>query len=127
MFKMIENLPEDVLGIELHGKITHEDYINGLIPAFDAKFEKYKPLRVLTVIAPDFEGFELAAMWDDATYGMRHWSDISHIAVVCDGPPWIKSSMALFSPFFPGHVRNYDLVELEQAKKWVIDPESLAA
>ena len=127
MFNIIQNLPENVLGIEFHDKITHEDYINGLIPAFDEKLKKHKRIRVLSVIYPDFKGFELAAMWDDATYGIKHWGDVSHIAVVCDGPVWIKSSMALFSPFFPGEVRNYDMVEMEQAKTWICSPESLAA
>ncbi len=121
MFNVIKDLPSEVIGIEIHGKLTHEDYVGGLIPLFDKKLEQHKPMRVLFVIGSDFKGFELAAMWDDATYGLKHWSDISHIAVVCDQPSWIKSAMALFSPFFPGEVRNYDLLELDAAKKWLSD------
>jgi len=127
MFRVIENLPEDVLGIGLHGKITHEDYVDGIIPMFEEKLEKHRPLRVLTLINPNFEGFEIAAMWDDVTYGLKHWGDISHIAVVCDGPSWIKSSVALFAPFFPGEVRSYDMEEMGIAREWISDPKSLAA
>lgn len=123
MFKIIQNLPDDVLGVEFHGKITHEDYIKGLIPAFDKKFAAEGDLRVLSVVMPDFQGFEIAAMWDDATYGLRHWRDISHIAVVCDQPAWIKNSVSLFKPFFPGAVRSFDMAELEQAKAWISAPE----
>lgn len=127
MFRIIEDLPEDVLGIGFHGKITHEDYVDGFIPLFEEKLEKHNPLRILTLIHPDFEGFEIAAMWDDATYGLKHWRDISHIAVVCDGPIWIKSSVALFAPFFPGEVRSFDMAEMGTAREWISAPDSIAA
>ena len=126
MFKIIENLPDNVLGIEVHGKLTHKDYADGFIPLFDARLEKQKPMKVLCVIESDFEGIELAAMWDDTAYGIKHWRDISHMAMVCD-LGWIKSMMAIFSPFYPGEIRSYNLFEVAQAKKWICKPESLAA
>ncbi len=119
MFNVIKDLPENVVGVEIHGKLTHEDYVDGLIPLFDKKIAQCKSLRVLCVINSDFTGFELAAMWDDASYGLKHWRDISHMALVCDQPVWVKGGAALFAPFFPGEMRSYDLLELEQAKKWI--------
>ncbi len=127
MFNIIKDLPENVVGVEIHGKLTHEDYVDGLIPVFDKKIEQNKRIRVLCVIHSDFTGFELSAMWDDATYGLKHWNDISHMALVCDQPVWIKGGAALFSPFFPGEMRSYDLLELDTAKKWISGQESLAA
>ena len=40
MFKLIEDLPPGVLGIEATGKVTHEDYQNILIPRAEAMIAK---------------------------------------------------------------------------------------
>ncbi len=83
MFKFIEGLPPDVMSIEASGKVTHEDYRNTLIPKAEAMMAK-GPIRMLCVIGRDFTGFELEAQWDDSAFGVRHWHDFSHIAVVTD-------------------------------------------
>ncbi len=40
MFKLIEDLPPDVMGIEAAGKVTHEDYKTILIPKAEAMIAK---------------------------------------------------------------------------------------
>ena len=121
MFHIIENLPENVLGIEVHGKVTHKDYMEGIIPAFEEKLEHHKPLKAIYVIAEDFTGMDIAAAWDDMTYGLKHWQDISHIALISD-ISWIRASIAVFTPFFPGQIRFFKTDELEQAKEWITAP-----
>lgn len=118
MFKVMKDLPDDVIGIEAVGKITHEDYIENIIPHFESMFETYGKLKVLYVLGEDFDGYELGALWDDATYGMRHWAHISHIALVTDDQ-WPHSLMSMFAPFFPGEIRMYRQSDLEQAKDWI--------
>ncbi len=122
MFKIIEGLPEDVLGIEASGKLTHDDYVNKLIPLCDEMLEKQSPLKMFYVIGVDFDGFELAAMWDDAAYGIKHWRDISHIAFVTD-EGWMCAVAAMFAPLFPGAIRVFGLSEQEQAKDWISKAE----
>ena len=39
---------------------------------------------MLYVIGKDFTGFELEALWDDSVFGIKHWQDFSHVAVVTD-------------------------------------------
>jgi len=126
MFKQIEGLPENVLGIEVSGKLTHEDYVDGMLLLCDEMLEKHKPLKMMLVIARDFGGMELSAMWDDMSYGIRHWNDLSHIAFVTD-EGWIRNMTALFKPFFPGEVKFYGLDEVEQAKDWIVGARELAA
>ena len=36
MLTLIEDLPQDVVGVEAHGKVTAEDYERVLVPAVDA-------------------------------------------------------------------------------------------
>lgn len=118
MFEIIKDLPDDVIGIKANGKITHDDYVENIIPHFESMFETYGNLKVLYVLGEDFDGYELAALWNDATYGIRHWTHISHIAIVTD-EQWPHSLMSLFAPFFPGEVKIFTQDHLSEAKDWI--------
>ena len=117
MFKFIEGLPQDVLAIEASGKVTHDDYRNTLIPKAEAMMAE-GPIKMLYVIGKDFAGFELEALWDDGAFGLRHWHDFSHIAVVTDHA-WMRAMVSMFKPFFHGNVRLFGLAELPAAKDWI--------
>ena len=128
MFKVIEGLPENTVGFEISGKLTHEDYVDGMLPLCDEMLKKHKQGKMLSVMTEDFTGMELSAMWDDMTYGLKHWHDLSHIAAVTD-VGWLRNMAAVMTPFFPGEVKIFKLAEIAQAKAWIADPdgESLAA
>ena len=117
MFKVIEGLPPDVLAIEATGKITHDDYVHTLIPRAEAIMAR-RPLKMLFVIGTEFTGFELEALWDDATFGLMHWRDYSRIAVVTDHA-WIRAMTGVFTPFMPAEVRLFGLSDLPRARDWI--------
>ena len=125
MFKFIDGMPPDVLAIEATGKVTHEDYRNTLMPRAEAMMAK-GPIRMLYVIGREFAGFELEAIWDDGKFGLKHWHDFSHIAVVAD-QPWLRAAVAMFTPLFQGEVRLFGLTELDAAKAWIKDRKRTAA
>ena len=81
--RFIEGMPQDVLAIEATGQVTHEDYRNTLIPKAEAMMAK-GPIKILYVVGKEFTGFDLEAMWDDGAFGLKHWHDFSHIAMVSD-------------------------------------------
>ena len=83
MFKFIEGLPHGVMAIAAVGRVTHEDYHNRLVPKAEAMMAK-GPIGMLYVIGKEFTGFELEALWDDSAFGIKHWHDFRHIAVVTD-------------------------------------------
>jgi hypothetical protein len=117
MFRFIEDLPPNVIGIEAIGKITHEDYRDTFIPIAEAMIGK-GPIKMLYVMGEDFAGFEAEALWDDSAFGVRHWRDFSHIAVVTDHA-WLSAMVAMFRPFFHGEVRLFKGAELPAAKAWI--------
>ena len=117
MFKLLEGMSADVLAIEATGQVTHEDYKGMLIPTAEAMMAK-GPVRMLFVIGKEFTGFELEAMWDDGAFGLKHWRDFSHIAVVTDHA-WMRAMVAMFAPFFRGEVRLFGLFQLPAAKNWI--------
>ncbi len=120
MLKIIEGLPADVLAIEASGKVRHEDYRDMLIPKAEAMMG-HGPIKILYVIGKEFTGFELEALWDDSAFGIKHWHDFSHIAIVSDHA-WMKTMIHMFKPFFHGNIRQFDLAELSAAKDWIKTP-----
>ncbi len=122
MYKVIEGLPENTVGFEISGKLTHEDYVDGMLPLCDDLLKKHKQGKMLVVMTEDFSGMELSAMWDDMTYGLKHWHDLSHIALATD-VGWMRNIAAVVKPFFPAEVKLFKLAEAEQAKSWIAAPE----
>jgi len=119
MFELLKDMPDDVLAIRAHGRITHEDYRDTLIPAAEKMLEDGRNIKCLFITNEDFEGYDLGAMWDDATFGIKHWNRFSHIAVVT-GVAYIRVMMTMFTPLFPAEVKLFEPDEQEQAKDWII-------
>lgn len=117
MMKIIGNLPDEVLGIEAGGKITHDDYQKVLIPAAEEKIRRHDKIRMLFMLG-DMDGFEFAALWDDTKFGLTHWKEFTRIAIVTDNV-YIKSMTTLFAPFFPGEIRLYESLEKDDAILWI--------
>ena len=105
------------MAIEASGKVTHVDYRDTLIPKAEAMMAQ-GPVKMLYVIGKDFTGFKLEALWDDGAFGLKHWHDFSHIAVVSDHA-WLNATLNMFKPFFHGDIRLFSLAELPAAKDWI--------
>jgi len=120
MLKIMNDLPDNVLGVSAEGKITGTDYETVLIPAIEEKFKTNKKIRMLYHLGSQFTGFDLSAMLDDAKMGMKHLSAWDRIALVSD-----HEMINTFAKFF-GHMLSCELrvfknAEFEEAKKWIID------
>ncbi len=125
MLTLIENLPPTVLGVEASGKVTHEDYLNILIPNAEAMMAK-GPIKMLYVIGDNFTGYEIEALWDDGAFGVKHWHDFSRIAVVADHA-WLRAAVSMFKPFFPHEIRLFRLSDLAVAKAWLAGAEGASS
>ena len=125
MLKLIEGLPPEVLGVEATGKVTHADYRDILIPAAEAKMSR-GPVKMLYVAGPEFSGYELEALWDDAAFGLKHWRQFTRIAVVTESA-WLRAAVTMFSPFFPSEIRLFTLPKLSAAKAWIASKETAGA
>src|SRR5271165_1003324 len=125
MFKFIEGLPPNVMAIEAIGEVTGEDYRDTLIPKTEAMIAQSRPIKMLYVIGKDFAGYRLEALWNDGVFGIKHWHDFSHIAVVADHA-WLRPMVSVFRPFFYGEVRLFGLSDLPAAKRWITDAKGAA-
>jgi len=120
MLKLLEGLPDNVLGVSAEGKITGKDYETVLIPAIEERLKKNKKMRMLYHLGNSFTGFDLSAMLDDAKMGMKHLSAWDRIALVSD-----HEMINTFAKFF-GHMLSCELrifknTEMGEAKKWIIE------
>ncbi len=120
MFKIIQGLPGNIVGLSATGTITDEDYSGTLIPLVEKAIREDGKVRMLMRFGPDFKGYTSGAMWDDTRFGLSHWGDFEKLAVVSD-IAWIQNSVALFAPLIPAPVRVYGGSELEDAKRWIAE------
>ena len=125
MFKFIEGLPPNVMAIEATGKVTHDDYQDTFVPKAEAMMAK-GPIRMLYVIGNEFTGFELEALWDNSAFGIKHWHDISHVAVATDNA-WLRAMVRIFKPFFHGEVLLFRLSELPGRETRITDAKRASA
>ena len=77
------------------------------------------PIRMLYVAGPDFTGYELEALWDDAAFDSKHWHQFKWIAVVTEST-WLRAAIAMLRPFFPREIRLFKRAELAAAKGWIV-------
>lgn len=119
MFDFIETLPPDVLGIRATGRITADDYRDLLLPRLNAKLAEHDRIKVLFVAPQEFRGYTADAAWQDAQAGVKHWRDISRIAVVTNSV-WLRAAAHMLSPFFPGDIRVFALTERTAAQNWLL-------
>ncbi len=118
MLNAIPGLSPDVVAYSAAGKVTAKDYEDHIVPAIERVLAAGDRPRFLYVLGPDFEGFELRAMFADAKVGISHLSDFERIAVVTDHD-WIENSVRAVGVFVPCPVRVFEDDELAEAKAWI--------
>jgi SpoIIAA-like len=120
MIEQLQEMPPGVVGMEVSGRITGEDYVEVLVPAFEAAIEAGS-LRAVVVIGPKYEGFDLSAVREDlkglVPLAFEHRDTWKRVAAVTD-EDWLVKAVEVFGRLMPGEVRVFDLDELEQAKRW---------
>jgi len=118
---MIEVLPESqgtILGIRATGKLTDQDYREGLIPRLEGMIRDQGKVRFLCHLDQEFAGWEMGAMWDDAKFFLSHKDDLEKLAVV-GGPKWVEVTTKLFAPFMGGELKIFPEDQLPAAWEWI--------
>ncbi len=117
-FDLLDDLPDDVVGIKARGIITSQDYTGNLIPLIEGKLQKHDKLKLLMIFDDEFDSCSEGAAWDDMRFGFSHIGDFSKIAIVSN-KDWIRHSMKLFAPLIRSEVNLFDVADLAQARAWI--------
>jgi SpoIIAA-like len=120
MLTLIEDLPETVVGVEAHGKVTSEDYERLLAPAVEAAMANTPDgrIRLLYVVGHEFPDYTAGAAWEDAKLGLGHVRSWERIAIVGDAD-WLRHAVHGFGWLMPGEIRVFALEQLDSARAWV--------
>lgn len=121
MIELLTGFPDNVAAFAYHGQVTRADYEKVLIPDFDDRLRRHEKLRIYVEIAPDVEGFDPGAIWEDQKLGFAHFFDWERCAVVTD-VAWAKP-IAKFSELFgflwPGTYRAFSEADADVAREWI--------
>lgn len=104
------------LAIKLSGKLAAQDY-EEFVPAVESIVKEKGSIRIL-ITMHDFHGWEMAAVWEDTKFGMRHFRDIERLAMI--GEKAWQHGMAVFcKPFTKAEVRYFDTSAAAEAESWI--------
>jgi hypothetical protein len=117
MLRVIDEMPDGVLGFEAAGKLSSDDYTTVLAPALAAATGGGGKIRIVLVFAGEFEGMQPGAVWQDFRTGMRDWSDWERIALVTDHG-WMRDGLRMFAWAMPGEVKAFPAEERDAAVAW---------
>jgi SpoIIAA-like len=117
MIRVLDEMPEGVIGVEAAGKLRAEDYTNVLGPALADAIKAGNKIRIVLIFTGEFEGLEPGALWQDIKMGIRDWSAWERIALVTDHA-WMRDGLRMFAWAVPGEVRVFAPTERADAIAW---------
>ncbi|MDV3135464.1 STAS/SEC14 domain-containing protein [Mycobacterium sp. 29Ha] len=119
MIEVLQDMPAGVVGIRVSGKVTGDEMVE-----FKPELEKLlggEEVRIVEVIAPDYEGFGRGGLVEDLKQGfgtlINHRSAFKRIAIVTD-KEWVAHTVHLVGWMVPGELEVFGLDDLERAKEW---------
>ena len=119
MIELLADMPAGVTGIRVSGRLSGED-LRAFKPTMD-ELADADEIRIVEVIAPDYEGFGPGGFIEDLKLGfgalLRHHSAFKKIAVVSD-KDWVVHALHAFAWMIPGEMALFGLDQFEQAKAW---------
>jgi hypothetical protein len=119
--KMIKVLPEsggNILVLRAESRLTDQDYKKVLIPRLESIIREHGKAKLLLDMGDEFQGWEGAALWDDARFGLAHRNDFEKMAVI-GGPRWVEWGLKLAAMIMSGDIRSFSPSEREEALRWI--------
>ncbi len=119
MIEKLTDMPEGVIGFRVSGRLAGDE-LREFTPVIEQSLASDE-LRIVEVIASDYEGFGSGGLAEDLKLGFgmlfqRH-SAFKKIAVVTD-KEWVAHTLHALSWMVPGEIAMFGLNELERAKTW---------
>ena len=108
---------DKTLVVTVSNKLTAEDYETVFMPKLEELLAKHGKIKAVMHADSSFEGWELGAAWDDATFGMKHRNDFEKIALV-GMPQWVEWGTKLAEHFISGEIKFFDSAALQEAIAW---------
>lgn len=118
MLELLNDLPAGTLGFRCSGRLSGDDVEQIAAPAIREAVAEYQRVKALLQFEPEFEGFTVAAAWDDAGLGLRYWDGFERVAVVTD-LAWMRHGLRALAVLLPCPLRLFPLAEEANARRWL--------
>jgi len=119
MIEVLPDMPQGVVGIRVSGRVRGDE-LREFKPTMQELLNS-GDIRIVEVIAPDYEGFGPGGLVEDLKLGfgtvLQHHSAFSRIAVVSDRE-WVAHTLHALAWMVPGELALFGLDALERAKQW---------
>lgn len=107
-----------LLAVHVSGTLAKEDY-EYFVPEFERLVQQHGKLRLLFDMT-DFHGWEVAALWEDTKFAIKHFADIERIAMVGE-KKWQQGMATFCKPFTKATIQYFDHGDDAEARKWLSD------
>jgi len=126
MLKVIDELPDNVVGIITKGRVTNEECDTVLKPAMERSLKRHNKIRLYYEVGSRFPG----AGWDDLDVAIDHLPQWERIAVVTD-TGWVRQTVNALRFLIASEVRVFTTLEAAEGRAWiasqhVADPAPIA-
>ena len=119
MIELLPDMPEGVIGIRASGRLRGDE-LRDFKPTIE-ELLKTGEIRIVEVIASDYEGFGPGGLIEDLKLGfgtvLPHHSAFKRIAIVSD-KDWVAHVLHALAWMIPGDLAVFGLDELGRAKEW---------
>ena len=105
-----------IISLKFNDVLDREDY-ELFVPQVEGLLKDEDKVRLLLELI-DFKGLTPGALWEEAKFTFRHYSDIDRVAVVGDNRVE-KIITELAKPFTGAEVRFFDTRDIGKAKNWL--------
>lgn len=119
MIELLPDMPNGVTGVRVSGRLRGDE-LRHAKPDIEDMLNTGE-IRIVEVIAPDYEGFGPGGFAEDIKLGLgmvfSHHSAFKRIAIVSD-KDWVGHVLHAVAWMIPGELAVFGLDELDRAKEW---------
>src|SRR5438105_2214194 len=121
MIEIINELPDNVVGILARGRVTNEECDSVLRPAMERSLRRHGKIRLYYEVGSRFPG----AGWDDLDIAIDHLPQWERIAVVTD-TGWVRQTVNALRFLLASEVRVFTTLETDEGRAWIASAGSEA-
>ncbi len=114
MIEIVEDLPRNVVGFSVSGRLTMEDCREVLVPAVERSLKRHEKIRLYYELNSRFPG----ASWDDLDLGLEDLSRCERVAIVTD-IGWVRLTVKALRFLIPSEIRVFATVQAEEGRAWI--------
>ncbi len=114
MIRVIDGLPDNVVGILAKGRVTNEDCNKVLKPLMESSLKRHDKVRLYYEIGCRFPG----AAWEDLRIGLEHIPQWERVAVVTD-VGWVRHTVNALRFLIASDVRVFTSFQAPEGRAWI--------